>query len=152
MKFTVDDADLSLSVALDVEPATLDLTAGLGNRILDVAVEERIRAHARRESPGGTPWTPLRPSTVRQKGHAAIGVRSGGMLDPGRWRTAPRDLEARRATWTYPYGDLRRGRAYGQAYGFHAGNPRTGQPARPLLGGTARAQAEAMTLIRAALG
>jgi hypothetical protein len=150
MKFTVDDADLSLSVELDVEPATLDLTAGLGDRILDVAVEEMIRAHARGQSPGGAPWAPLRPSTVRQKGHAAIGVRTGGMLDPDRWRAAPRDMEARRATWIYPYGDLRRGRAYGQAYGFHAGNARTGQPARPLIGWTARAQAETMALIRAA--
>jgi hypothetical protein len=116
---------------------------------LDIAVEEMIRAHARQESPAGTPWAPLRPSTVRQKGHAAIGVRTGGMLDPGRWRTAPRDLEPRRATWIDPYGDLRRGRAYGQAYGFHAGNARTGQPARPLLGWTARAQAEALALVQA---
>jgi hypothetical protein len=90
MEFTVDDADLSLSVELDVEPAALDLRAGLGDRLLDLAVEEMIRAQARRESPGGTPWAPLKPSTVRQKGHAAIGVRSGGMLDPDRWRAASR--------------------------------------------------------------
>ena len=97
MRFVVDDADLSLWLELDDEPATLDLTRdGLGDRILDAAVEEMIRAHARQESPAGVRWAKLAAATVKQKGHATIGVRTGGMLDPDRWRTAPRDLEARR--------------------------------------------------------
>ncbi len=153
MRFRVDDADLSLWLELDHEPATLDLTRdGLGDRILDAAVEEMIRAHARQQSPSGALWAKLAASTVKQKGHATIGVRTGGMLDPDRWRAAPRDLEARRVGWIYPYDDDRRGRAYGQAYGFHAGNPKTGQPARPLIGWTERAKAEAQALIREQLG
>ena len=114
MIFTVDDEDLSLWLVLDVEPAALDLVAtGLGDRILDLAVEEMIRCYQRQESPAGEPWAALAPSTVRQKGSSTIGVRSGRILDPGRWRTAPRELERRRVGWIYPYGEDHRGRDYG---------------------------------------
>jgi hypothetical protein len=92
MKFRVDDADLSLSVELDAEPEAPDLTAGPGDRILDIAGEEMIRAHARRESPAGAPWGPLRASTVRQEGHAAIGVRTGGWGSDNGLATRPRKL------------------------------------------------------------
>lgn len=147
---SVDDQDLSLTVALTTEPEHLDLSAGLGDRILDFAVEEMLVSHRRKQSPAGVPWAPIRPSTARQKGSTEIGVRSGYMLEPSRWRNAPRDLEPRRALWRYDYGDLRRGRVYGQALAFHAGNPHTGQVARPMLGWTPRAVAQARALIRAA--
>jgi hypothetical protein len=153
MRFAVDDEDLCLILELDAEPATVDLTRdGLGERLLAAAVEELIRCHARQESPDGHPWAALAVSTVRQKGSATIGVRSGRMLDPDRWKSGPRDLEPRRAFYWYPYGESHSGRDYGQAVAFHRGNPRTGQPARPLLGWTARAQEQARALVQASGG
>jgi hypothetical protein len=151
VRFEVNEQDLSLTFALDQEPAGLDLTrAGLGSRILDAAVEGMLAAHARRQSPDGRPWPPLAASTARQKGHADPGVRTGAMLDPLLWVAGRHTVGPRRATWQHPAAATG-GREKGKILGFHRGDPRRRQPPRPLLGWTAQARAEAEELIRAAL-
>ena len=103
MRFTVDVGELAVVLELDTEPAGVDLTRdGLGDACLDAAVEGMLASHRAQASPDGTPWAPLSPATVRRKGNAVIGVQSGTLLDPQRWRTAPRDIEPRVAIWYYP--------------------------------------------------
>ena len=98
MRFLTDVGELAVLLALDTEPAAVDLTrAGLGDACLDAAVEGMRANHHMQTSPDGPAWAPLSPATVRRKGNAVIGVRSGTLLDPHRWRTAPRDLTPRAA-------------------------------------------------------
>lgn len=150
MRFTVADEDLSLWLELDEEPDHLDLTQnGLGEALLDAAVDGMLASHAQKQSPDGRPWAPNAPSTARQKGHAEVGVRSGALLDPETWHAGDRQLDARRVGWIHPHADDRTLR--GKVQGFHHGNPRTGQPARPLIGWTRAAQARAVALIQDAL-
>ena len=152
MRFEVSEQDLALTLALDREPAALDLTRGnLGSRILDAAVQGMTEAHARRQAPDGRPWPALAASTVAQKGHALIGVRTGALLDPFLWEAGRHLIQPRRATWRHPYGEFPNSRDYGKLLGFHRGDPTRNRPPRPLLGWTARARAEAEALIRAAL-
>jgi hypothetical protein len=96
MRFTVDVGELAVVLELDTEPAAVDLTRdGLGDARLDAAVEGMRASHGARRAPDGTSWAPLAAATVRREGHAVIGVGSGRLLDPQRWRTAPRDIEPR---------------------------------------------------------
>ena len=142
---------LQLSLTLDREPQALDLTRdSLGSRILEAAVEGMIQAHARQQAPDGRPWVALAPSTVRQKGHDQIGVRTGAMLDPLLWLAGKHTVAPRRATWQHPAAATG-GREKGKILGFHRGDPRRRQPPRPLLGWTARARDVAAALIQEAL-
>ena len=96
MRFTVDVGELAVVLELDTEPAEVDLTRdGLGDACLDAAVEGRRASHAAQRAP-------LKAATVRRKGHATIGVQSGIVLDPHRWRRAPRTITPRVAAWFYP--------------------------------------------------
>jgi hypothetical protein len=104
MRFTVDVGERADILELDTEPAEVDLTRdGLGDACLDAAVEGRRARHRAQASPDGPAWAPLSPATVRRKGNAAIGVQSGTLLDPHRWRTAQRDLTPRAAVWYSPF-------------------------------------------------
>jgi len=70
MRFTVDVGELAVVLALDTEPAEVDLTrAGLGDACLDTAVEGMLGSHRARSSPDGQAWAPLSAATVRRKGH-----------------------------------------------------------------------------------
>ena len=103
MRFTVDVSELAVVLGLDTEPAEVDLTHdSLGDRCLDAAVEGMLGSHRAQASPDGQAWAPLSPATVRRKGNATIGVQSGTLLDPQRWRTAPQDIEPRVAIWYDP--------------------------------------------------
>ncbi len=103
MRFEVDVAELAVVLELETEPPGVDLARdGLGDGCLDAAVEGMLGSHRAQAAPDGTPWAPLAAATIRRKGHAVIGVQSGILLDPQRWRTAPRDIEPRVATWYYP--------------------------------------------------
>jgi hypothetical protein len=140
LRFLTDDAALEIRLELDTEPEDLDLTAaGLGEQLLNVALEGMLGAHEKAESPEGTPWPELAASTVRQKGHATIGYHTGRthLLDPQRWQTAPRDITTRSASWTYPNDATR-----GQAQGWQQGNERNRMPARRIVGWTEHAQEE----------
>jgi hypothetical protein len=98
MRFTVDGGELAVVLERDAEPAEVDLTRdGLGDACLDAAVEGMLASHRAQASPDGQAWAPLSAATVRRKGNAVIGVQSGTLLDPQRWRTAPRDLTPRAA-------------------------------------------------------
>ncbi|MBV8266904.1 MAG: hypothetical protein JO252_11305, partial [Planctomycetaceae bacterium] len=143
MKFLTDVGELAVVLELDdTEPAEVDLTRdGLGDAGLDAAVEGMLGSHRAQAAPDGAPWAPLKAATVRRKGHATIGVQPGTLLDPHRWRTAPRDLMPRVAIWYYPSTDGKGDGCDGHARAFHAGHPRTGSPARPILGWTPAAQA-----------
>ena len=108
-------------------------------------------AHARRQAPDGRPWPPLAVSTVRQKGHANIGVRTGQLLDPLLWEAGKYLIAPRRATWSHPYAAFPSSRDYGKLLGFHRGDPARNRPPRPLLGWSARARDAAAALIQEAL-
>ena len=112
----------------------MDLTRdGLGDACLDAAVEGMLGPGP--APPDGTPWAPLKATTVCRKGHAVIGVGSGLLLNPQRWRTAQQDIEPRVAIWYYP-STGRKGDGCDGHGSFHAGHPLTGSPARPILGWT----------------
>ena len=50
--------ELAVVLALDAEPAAVDLTRdGLGDACLDAAVEGMLGRHRARASLDGTPWT-----------------------------------------------------------------------------------------------
>jgi hypothetical protein len=89
----------------------------------------------------------LKPSTVKQKGHAVIGLASGRshLTDPATYRDAPRDILPREATWKFPDGDTR-----DIARGWQLGDGRRGRPARKLVGWTRAALDQADQLLRAA--
>jgi hypothetical protein len=98
MRCTVDVGELAVVLELDTEPAEVDLTRdGLGDACLDAAVEGMLASHRAQASTDGPAWAPLSPATVRRKGNAVIGVQSGTLLDPQRWRTAQRDITRRGA-------------------------------------------------------
>ncbi|MBV8077978.1 MAG: hypothetical protein JO284_16345 [Planctomycetaceae bacterium] len=144
MRCTVDVGEL----ALDTEPAVVDLTRdGLGDRCLDAAVEGMLASHRAQAAPDGAPWAPLKAATVRRKGNARIGVQSGTLLDPQRWRTAPRDLMPRVVIWYYPSTGWKGDGCDGHARAFHAGHPITGSPARPILGWTPAAREASRRLV-----
>jgi hypothetical protein len=148
VRFTVDVGELAVVLELDTEPAGVDLTRdGLGDACLDAAVEGMLGSHGAQRAPDGAPWAPLKAATVRRKGHATIGVQSGTLLDPHRWRTAPRDITPRAAVWYYPSTDWKGDGCDGHARAFHAGHPLTGSPARPILGWTPAAQETCRRLV-----
>jgi len=148
MRFLTDVGELAVVLELDTEPAAVDLTRdGLGDACLDAAVEGMLASHAAQRAPDGAPWAPLKASTVRRKGHATIGVQSGIFLDPRRWRMTPRTITPRVAAWFYPTTRPTGDGCDGHARAFHAGHPRTGSPARPILGWTAAAQATCRRLV-----
>jgi hypothetical protein len=148
MRCTVDVGELAVVLELDTEPDEVDLTRdGLGDACLDAAVEGMRARHGAQRAPDGTPWAPLKAATVRRKGHAAIGVQSGTLLDPHRWRTAPRDIEPRVAIWYYPSTGRKGDGCDGHARAFHAGHPLTGSPARPILGWTPAAREACRRLV-----
>ncbi|MBV8607304.1 MAG: hypothetical protein JO034_07570, partial [Singulisphaera sp.] len=133
--------ELAVILELDTEPAAVDLTRdGLGDAYLDAVVEGMLESHGAQRAPDGAPWAPLKAATVRRKGHATIGVRSGIFLDPHRWRMAPRMITPRAAIWYYPTTRPAGDGCDGHARAFHAGHPLTGSPARPILGWTPAAQ------------
>ena len=132
-----------LAVWLEIDPgdAAVDLTRdGPGDRCLDAAVAGMRASHGAQRAPDGTPWAPLKAATVRRKGHVVIGRGSGQLLDPHRWRTTPRDLTLRVATWSDPSTGWTGDGCDGHARAFHAGHPLTGSPARPILGWTPAAR------------
>ena len=152
MRFTVDVAALAVVPGLDTEPDGVDLTRdGLGDACLDAAVEGMLASHGAQRAPDGTSWAPLKAATVRRKGHAAIGVQSGALLAPQRWRTAPRDLTPRVAVWYDPSTGWTGDGCDGHARAFHAGHPLTGGPARPILGWTVVAQETCRRLVAEAV-
>jgi hypothetical protein len=143
MQFVTDDDELCLGVILDREHPDLDLSRNdLGNRCLDLAVQGMVDAHRFASAPDGSPWAPLKRSTVRRKGHPVIGVETGrtGLLNPRLYQSAPRDLTAREAWWIFPLGDTR-----DIAAGWQRGTGRS--PARRLIGWTREAQDQARRLI-----
>ena len=131
MRFWVSDETHGCGLDLDGEPADLTL-GGLGEDILN-ELESCMRQDAWDErAPDGSPWAPLRPSTVKHKGSTTPGIVTGKMfggLENGRRRVGPRSL-----SWTHPDAGS------GKLDGFHNGNPRTGQPARRLIGWSDRAK------------
>ena len=143
MNFTTDEDELSITVSLDVEPPALDLREQLGDALLDVAQAELLRCYLYGTAPSGTPWDRNRPATVKQKGFDKPGYRTGGMLDPSSIESAPRDIQAREATWIFPQPRGKRKKEHG----FHHGAPDRNQPGRPLVGWTARAREECRRLI-----
>jgi len=148
IRYEVDVGELAVSLEIDPGDAAVDLTRdGLGERCLDAAVEGMLASHGAQRAPDGTPWPPLSPATVRRKGHAGIGIQSGTLLDPQRWRTAPRDITPRSATWYYPSTGRKGDGCTGHARAFHAGHPLTGSPARPILGWTPAAQETCRRLV-----
>ncbi|MBV8607191.1 MAG: hypothetical protein JO034_06990 [Singulisphaera sp.] len=148
MRFIVDVGELAVVLELDTEPAAVDLTRdGLGDACLDAAVEGMLASHQAQQAPDGVPWAPLKAATVRRKGHARIGVQSGIFLDLRRWRMAPRMITPRAAIWYYPTTRPTGDGCDGHARAFHAGHPRTGSPARPILGWTPAAQAACRRLV-----
>jgi hypothetical protein len=78
---------------------------------------------------------------------AVEGMLSGTLLDPHRWRTAPRDIEPRVAIWYYPSTGWKGDGCAGHARAFHAGHPLTGSPARPILGWTPAARETCRRLV-----
>jgi hypothetical protein len=106
-----------------------------------------LASHRAQAAPDGQAWAPLSAATVRQKGHAVIGVRSGVLLNPQRWRTAPRDITSQVATWYYPSTGWKGDGCDGHARAFHAGPPLTGSPARPILGWTLGARETCRRLV-----
>ena len=147
MRFEVDVTALAVVLELDTEPANLDLTAhGLGDACLDAAVEGMLQSHRARVRPEGTPWAPLKAATVCAKGHAVIGVRSGILLHPDRWRSGERTIEARYAAWFYPETGVTGDGSAVHAASFHGGT-KAGLPARPLFGWTEGAQQECRRLL-----
>jgi hypothetical protein len=150
MRCTGDGGELAVVPGRDTEPPGVDLTRdGLGDACLDAAVEGMRASHRAQRAPDGTPWAPLKAATVRRKGHAVIGRGSGLLLDPHRWRTAPRDLTPRVATWYYPSTGREGDGCDGHARAFHAGHPVTGSPPRPLLGWTGAARETCRRLVAA---
>ena len=70
--------ELTVVLALDAEPAAVDLTRdGLGDRCLDAAMAGMLASHGAQRAPDVTSLPLLSAATVRQKGHAVIGIRSG---------------------------------------------------------------------------
>ena len=106
-----------------------------------------VASHGTQRAPDGTPWAPLKAAPVRRKGHAVIGRGSGRLLDPHRWRTAPRDPTPRVAIWYDPSTGRTGDGCAGHARAFHAGHPLTGSPARPILGGTPAAREACRRLV-----
>ena len=152
MRFTVDVGELAVVLELDTGPLEVDLTRdGLGDACLDAAVEGMLASHRVQASPDGPAWAPLSPATVRRKGNAVIGVQSGTLLDPQRWRTAPRDITPRVAIWYYPSTGWKGDGCDGHARAFHAGHPTTGSPARPILGWTPAAREACRRLVAEAV-
>jgi hypothetical protein len=147
MKFTVDDDNLSISVDLDeTDHPDADLLAdGTGAAILEAAVTTMIESARREQGPNGQRWDGLAAATLRDReargqSGGQIGYRTGkllGNLDRGDF-----SIEPRSATWSCP-----RGSRWGAMHGFHNGNVRNDQPARPVIGWTPEAQTEARRLV-----
>lgn len=157
MRFLTDDATLSVTALLDTEPESVDLTEPqedgrtLGDQLLDLAVTGMLETHGREQAPDGTPWAPLRPSTVRQKPgltKGLIGIRTGDMLDPDRFDPGRREIAPRSASWFYRH-DGEETVSFAKARGFNDGRPGVQEP-RPLVGWTDGARLEAQSLIQAA--
>jgi hypothetical protein len=144
MNFLTDDQELAIIAELDDEPDELDLAAsGLGQRILDIAVDEMLTAVRQRRAPDGTPWAPLKPSTVRTKQAKGanillLGYETGEMTDPYNWTRGSTQIEPRWALWKYQGPE--------HAKNFHQGNER--QAPRPIVGWTYRAEDQARELVR----
>jgi hypothetical protein len=148
MQFYTDDDNLRAGVRLnDRDHKDLDLTrGGLGRQLLDCLIGGMLDAHACACAPDGTPWAPLRDSTVRRKGHSHIGIDSGRthLLDPTTWtRDILRSVTSREAYIEFP----RQDRRWGQVHGWQNGHPLTRVPARKLIGWTRAAQADAQQLL-----
>lgn len=136
MRFTHDDAELTIGVELEPDdPGDLE-AHGLGRAILDAGVTGILDAAANELDPAGHRWAPLRPATVRAKGHDLIGVDTGQMLADLEW-AGEYWITPRSATWRFPAGDT-----WDRASRFHNGVPGH-QAARPLIGWTDAARAEA---------
>ena len=131
MRTETDDETMTISLDLDTAPEALDLTNGLGDQIIDEAIEGMLAAVAAKRDPAsGKPWPKLSWKTISQKGHADIGSRTGEMLTDAHWRDGTRIIQPRSLSWTWV------GPIYGRY--FHAGND-TGQPPRQLIGWTREA-------------
>jgi hypothetical protein len=142
MRFWTDDESLSLGITLGIDDdPRIDLTDGRGRQCLDEAVNGFCRSSIAERSPAGHQWAANAPSTVAAKTHGRVGYRSGQML--GDLNSGDRDIQPRSATWSYP-----RQECWGRAHGFHNGNPRTNQPARPLIGWTAEAQDQCRRILQ----
>lgn len=149
-RFTTDHDNLSITVELDTEPMTVDLTTGgLGTSILDAVIDRLILTHQAESAPDGTPWAELKPATVATKRSRQIGTLTGEMLSPEAWRRSlmGADISARKATYQCPHNG-RGSLSWGKAHGFHHGG--RGRPARPLIGWPPAAIADALELLRAA--
>jgi hypothetical protein len=141
--FTTDDDRLSIRIELDDEPQELLLSDGLGDQILDLAIEEMLTCVQRQIAPDGTRWADLKVSTTARKEGLTkhvIGYQTGAMTDPSNWTGGSRQVEDGWAEWKYQGPDY--------AATFHNGNPAKGQAARPIVGWTDRAEAQARELIR----
>jgi hypothetical protein len=145
MRFSTDDANLSITCELDEEPGAIDLAGDdrLGDQILDFAAGELMTGAYAQRDPDGNPWEPLASETYRAKGHDRIGIKSGDMLSPANFTDGPRDVTARSATWTF-------GDRSPKALAFHQGRANV-QPARPIVGWTDRARAQAREIIAEAI-
>jgi hypothetical protein len=149
MQFSIILDDMSILLELDGEPAEVDLTRdGLGDRCLDAGVEAMLASHQLQCDPAtGEAWAPLLAATIRQKGSDRIGVRSGTLLNPERWRNGSREIEPRYALWSYPSLPSNPG-SIGHARGFHCGA--INRPARPIIGWSEGAKDACRGLIQAA--
>jgi hypothetical protein len=137
MRFTTNDDELSISLELDTE--TADLSTGLGDDILRFAAHQLYLGALTETAPDGRRWASLKPATIAEKGFSTIGQKTGSMV--AGLLNGQVTADARSATWTYPAGET-----FGRAHGFHNGRSagRRGaadpQPARPLIGWTTDAQ------------
>jgi hypothetical protein len=144
--YDVDDEGLRLILTLD--PDEPDFSQAQADQIWEIAIREILSAADREESPTGVRWTDLRPSTLlrRRDPGARIGWQTGRLFGEGQLQ-GTRSYHPRRITWQYADGP-RAGSTWGRAHGFHNGNPRNRQPARPFVGWTRAARDQIDRLIR----
>lgn len=148
MRFEVDPENMAIIVELEDADGDvrLDGPDRLGDQILAAATAEMGRCHLEGTAPSGAPWAKLRSTTIQEKGHDTIGIKTGSMLDPSKFLYGPTNVEAKSAEWSYP-----RGPDFGKAQGFHLGRQgregRWVQAPRPLIGWTADAKATAQRLV-----
>lgn len=102
MRLSTNHQALALVLELDPEDAqVVDLTAaGIGADVLEFAARSCRQAALSGCDPStGEAWAPLSPATVKQKGNALVGIKSGTMLSQG-W-DAPPEVTPTSATWRY---------------------------------------------------
>lgn len=134
MRFWVSDNAFRCGLDLDREPADLTL-GGLGEDILDFLEQCMYDDAFDNRAPDGSRWAPLRPSTIKAKGSSTPGIVTGQMF--GGLLNGDRRIDRQSLTWTHPDAGS------GKLDAFHNGNPRTGQPARRLIGWSDKAKAYA---------